>query len=304
MANCIQWYRVAAFAVSGIEMALLDLKAKALKTSVADLLGGVVRNPVKWMGYIFIQSPDADAKEAAAYAKAGFTELKVKVGRDPNVDVDRIRAIREAVGPKVAIRIDPNQKWSPKTAVKYIRRMEKYDLQMVEQPTPWQDYEGLAYVRNHVEAPITADESCGTLQDALALIRLRAVDCFTIYISKAGGMTRAREIARVAEESGLPCVLGTWAELGVGTAAQAHLVASTKNFPFANDTHYTMEGDCVLKKKIEIVKGATTLDLAKPGLGVELDRAKVKKAHESGLKESEFGDDAGAEELPTYGQFL
>ena len=156
------WSGIAAYAIAGIEMALLDLKGKALGVPVAELLGGFCRRQVPVIGYLFIDEPEANAGKAAAFVDAGHTELKLKVGRDLGQDHDTIAAIRDGVGPDVKIRIDANMNWSVPAAIKWIRALEQFDLQYVEQPVPDFDLQGLAQVRRAVERPIAADESCTT----------------------------------------------------------------------------------------------------------------------------------------------
>ncbi|MDH7570845.1 MAG: mandelate racemase/muconate lactonizing enzyme family protein, partial [Armatimonadota bacterium] len=151
--HVVNWPGVGAHAIAGVEIALLDLKAKALGVPLYELLGGASRQRVSWAGYIFIDTPEVNARQAASYVSAGFREIKVKVGRDPELDMRRLGAIREAVGSDVKLRIDVNQGWSVPTAVKWIRRMEQFDLQYVEQPTPWYDLEGMRQVSESVGVP-------------------------------------------------------------------------------------------------------------------------------------------------------
>ena len=123
-------------------MALLDLKGKALGVSVAELLGGYCREAVPVIGYLFIDEPEANADKAAAFVEAGHTELKLKVGRDLGQDYDTLAAIRDRVGSDVKIRIDANMNWSVPAAIKWIRALEQFDLQYVEQPVPDFDLAG------------------------------------------------------------------------------------------------------------------------------------------------------------------
>ena len=225
------WSRIGAYAIAGIEMALLDLKGKALDVSVAQLLGGVCRNRAPVVGYLFIDEPEANARKAAAFVDAGYSELKLKVGRDFGQDHDTIAAIRDEVGTDVKIRIDANMIWSVPAAIKWIRGLERFDLQYVEQPVPDFDIAGLAQVRRSVAVPIAADEGCTDIRSALELIKADACDVFVVYPSEAGGLTRARQIAALADAAGKWCAIGSWAELGAATMANAHVVASSIELP-------------------------------------------------------------------------
>ena len=239
---------IAAYAIAGVEMALLDLKGKALGLSVAELLGGYCRSQVPLIGYLFIDTPEANAQKAAEFVEAGHRELKLKVGRDLGQDHDTLAAIRDRVGTDVKIRIDANMNWSVPAAIKWIKALEKFDLQYVEQPVPDFDLEGMATVRRAVATPIAADEGCTSLRSALQLIKAEACDVFVVYPSEAGGLTRALQIAAVAAAAGKWCAIGSWAELGVATIANAHVVACSSNFPFASDTHYPLQMHDVLTR--------------------------------------------------------
>jgi L-alanine-DL-glutamate epimerase-like enolase superfamily enzyme len=296
------WAQVAAYAIAGVEMALLDIKGKALGVPVAELLGGVCRSSVPVIGYLFIDEPEANAAKAEAFVAAGHTELKLKVGRDLQQDYDSIAAIRDRVGPDVKLRIDANMNWSVPAAIKWIRALEQFDLQFVEQPVPDFDLAGMAAVRRAVATPIAADESCTTVRSALALLEADACDVFVVYPSEAGGLTRAAQIGALAAAAGKWCVIGSWAELGVATLANAHLVAASPNFPFASDTHYPLQLEDVLDEPLAIEGGRIAIP-AEPGLGATLDPEAVATLSALELRESPFYDDIRGE-APRVGQIL
>ena len=296
------WSRIAAYAIAGLELALLDLKGKALGVSVVELLGGLCREEVPVVGYLFIDEPEANARKAAAFVDAGYRDLKLKVGRDFGQDHDSLAAIRDAVGSGVNIRVDANMIWSVPTAVKWIRGLERFDLQYVEQPVPDFDLAGMAQVRRSVNVPIAADEACTDVRSALDLIRAEACDVLVVYPSEAGGLTRARQIAALAEVSGKWCAIGSWAELGVATAANVHVVASSPNFVFASDTHYPLQADDILAERLDMEDGRVAVPRGE-GLGVELDPEAVERLSQLQVRESVFYDDIHGE-APRVGQIL
>lgn len=296
------WSGIAAYAIAGLELALLDLKGKALGVPVAELLGGVGRERVPVIGYLFIDDPEANARKAAAFVEAGHAELKLKVGRDLTQDYDTLAAIRERVGFDVKIRIDANMNWSVPAAIKWIKALEQFELQFTEQPVPDFDLEGMATVRRAVSSPIAADESCTTVRSALELIKADACDVFVVYPSEAGGLTRASQIASLAAAAGKWCAIGSWAELGVATTANVHLAASSSNFPFANDTHYPLQRADVLTDSVEIADGRIGVP-RESGLGVTLDPARVAELARLELRESPFYDDIKGD-APRVGQIL
>jgi L-alanine-DL-glutamate epimerase-like enolase superfamily enzyme len=296
------WAKMGAYGIAGLEIALLDLKGKALGVPVAELLGGFCRQRVPVVGYLFIDDPAANARKAAAFAEAGTTELKLKVGRDFAQDHDTVAAIRDVVGAAVKIRIDANMMWSVPAAIKWIRGLEHFDLQYVAQPVPDFDLQGMAQVRRSVSVPIAADESCTDLRSALELIKADACDVFVVYPSEAGGLTRARQIAALADAAGKWCAIGSWAELGIATMANAHLVASSSNFPFASDTHYPLQEFDVLTQPIEMGNGSIEVSGA-AGLGVAIDREAANRLANIQVRESVFYDDIEGE-APRVGQIL
>jgi L-alanine-DL-glutamate epimerase-like enolase superfamily enzyme len=296
------WNQIAAYAISGIEMALLDLKGKAYGLPVAELLGGFCRDEAPMVGYLFIDEPEANAARAAAYVARGHGELKLKVGRDLGQDDETLAAIRDRVGPDVKIRIDANMMWSAPAAIKWIRQLSRYDLQYVEQPVPDFDLEAMALVRRSVDVPLAADEACTNLRSVLALLRAEACDVFVVYPSEAGGLTRARQIAALADTAGKWCAIGSWAELGIATTANAHVVASSANFPFASDTHYPLQEDDVLDEPLDFDGGSLTVPRT-PGLGVSLSTERLELLARRELRQSVFYDDVQGE-APRVGQIL
>jgi L-alanine-DL-glutamate epimerase-like enolase superfamily enzyme len=192
--------------------------------------------------------------------------------------------------------------WSVPTAVKWIRTLERFDLQYVEQPVPDFDVPGLAQVRRAVAVPIAADEACTDVRSVIELIRADACDVFVVYPSEAGGLLRARHISALADAAGKWCAIGSWAELGVATAANVHVAASSPNFTIASDTHYPLQADDVLTDHLEMDAGSVTTPTA-PGLGVELDADAVERLSQLRIRESVFYDDINAE-APRVGQIL
>ncbi|MET3292981.1 hypothetical protein EDM56_14130 [Brevibacillus fluminis] len=299
----LNWSQIGYYALAGIDIALLDLKAKILNTPLYNLLGGLYKKEVEFSGYLFIDEPLVNAKEAEALVQNGYREIKIKVGRDVDYDTRRIKEIRQAVGPNVKLRIDANQIWSVSTAIRAINQMAKYDLQLVEQPTPYYDIDGLATVSRSVPVPITADESCTSFDSALKLIEKRAVAAFTVYPSEAGGLLKAKQIVELADTYGIWCVTGSWAETGIATMANAHLIASSRNFPFAADTHYGWYQSDVLSAPLDFQNGKLAMS-DKPGLGVEL-ASDFNSLNKEEIREMVFYDDESAVQFqPRIGMIL
>jgi muconate cycloisomerase len=262
------------FTKSGVEMALWDILGKAAGLPLYRLLGGPVRERIPIKMSVSGAEP-ARAAELARWAmEKGLRALKVKVGMDPEGDIERVRAVRQAIGPGVPLGIDANGGWTPRVAIAAIRRLAgECGIYFAEQPVAPAAVEWLADVRRNVPVPVMADESCYSPQDAMALARAGAADVLSLYVGK-GGIGPARKIAAVAEAAGLTCTVGSNLELGIASAAMAHLAAATpavgaEDFPCDILGPLAYEHTLVAEP-LEVRDGAVTPP-AGPGLGVELD---------------------------------
>lgn len=266
------------FTKSGLEIALWDLLGQSVGLPVYRLLGGPVRAFVPTKFSVSGLAPERAAAIAAWAVAQGFRAMKVKVGIEPEEDVARVRAVREAVGPDIRLGVDANGGWSVRTAIRTIRRLEEFDIYFAEQPVPDLDIAWLADVRAHVSVPIMADESVYTLQDAMAVARAGAADVLSVYIGKGGGIGPARKVAAVAEAAGLTCTIGSNLEMGVASAAMIHLAMATpgigaEEFPCDILSPFLYEGD-LLAEPLPII-GGSARPIERPGLGVVLDEEKV-----------------------------
>ena len=168
--------------------------------------------------------PDEVAEAARTRVAEGFAHLKLKVGTDPVLDRERVRAAR-AAAPAATLRIDANQGWDAHTALAVLEDLADQGLELVEQPVPAPDLLGLAHVRLHAPVPVMADESVFGLADLVEVVRLGAADLVNLKLAKAGGLTPARDLARVARRHGLGVSVGCMLEGPVGVAAAARLAA-------------------------------------------------------------------------------
>src|SRR3989475_8851372 len=185
------------FARAAIEMALWDLNGKALGVPVHRLLGGRVRESVPLSWSLAVESSEAEVAEARAKVALGHRIFKIKTAAHPVAhDVERVRRLREAVGPDVSLRVDANQGWDRSTALQAIRALEPYGLDFVEQPVGRWDREGLAEIARAVKVPIMADESCCSPHDALPIARLGGVSILALKLTTPAGVSGATAGAR------------------------------------------------------------------------------------------------------------
>lgn len=217
-------------AKAAVDVALHDLAARRLGIPLVRLLGGTShRVPTD------VTLSAGEAAELAEAARArlddGFSVLKVKVGQrtaaGAQADVARVRAVREAVGPDAHIRLDANQGWTPREAVRVIQALEDAELgiELVEQPVAAADLDGLTFVSERVDTPILADESVCGLRDLVEVIRRRAADLVNVKLAKCGGLGPARALLDLAEAHGMGTLIGSMMEGPVGVGAAASLAA-------------------------------------------------------------------------------
>jgi len=268
------------FTKSAVEMALWDIAGKAAGVPVYQLLGGKVRDKVRIKLVVWARDVAGSRLMAAQHLALGVDCLKVKVGLDTETDIARVRAVREVAGPDIPVTIDANCGWTIQQAKYCLRQLADVNLLLAEQPIPAGDPAALAELRRDTLAPIMADESVFTLQDAWLLTLHRAADIFSVYPGKHGGIAATAEIIAVAKAAGLRCTIGSNLELGIGTAAMLHVAAAfpeidCDTFPADTIGPFYHDGEVITQP----------LDLGPPhakvptgvGLGVELDEAAVAK---------------------------
>ena len=227
------------FAKGAVEMALLDLQGQALGVPVYRLLGGLASGGceppddpgIRLKFVVGAVEPELAARRAQGMVERGWRAIKVKVGRHdhPRADVERLRAVRDAIGPGTWLSVDANGGYTVDQAVWAAGRFEKLDVALFEQPTRRGDHAAMAEVRRRCGLPVMADESVFTPQDAWEALRAGAADVLSLYPGKHGGVRAAQAIARMAEAAGVPCTIGSNLEREVATAAMAHVTVCTPN---------------------------------------------------------------------------
>ncbi len=262
------------WAYSGVEMALYDIAGKVARKPLFTLLGGMHRQQVPVIEYVYPRAdrmrPSEIAEDcAAAIASRHGHTLELKVGvLAPQQDVETIQRIREAVGPGIAIRIDANNAWSAETAIRTLSSMEEFDLANAEEPC--RGLAAMAHVRRRISTPLSTH--CA---DVAVVAGLGAADNIVFDLPSEGGLDSAREAAAAAERLGLGFWMRSTGELGIGTAAILHLAAAMPAMTHANQTVLHILADDVIARPLRIHEGYIEVPDG-PGLGVELDEDKVR----------------------------
>jgi muconate cycloisomerase len=276
------------YAKCAVDIALHDLWGKSVGLPIYRLLGGAVRDSVPIAHMIgLMNEPDAIHEGVAAVAD-GVRALQIKGGVDSERDIRLVRALRRELGPGVTLRLDANQGYGhSKRARQMVDRLTDAGVDLVEQPAAGLAF--LAEVTASARVPIIADESCWDVADALEVVRHRAADCISIYLAKAGGFVGARAVAAVAEAQHIACDVNGSIESAIGNAANTHFalahaavsLASVIPISAPEGAHpYAVAGryyeDDVIKEAFGVRDGAI-LPLNRPGLGIDVDEARLAR---------------------------
>jgi muconate cycloisomerase len=277
MDDAVQFSPAANPAKAAVEMALYDLMGRAWQTPVYNLLGGRTRERVVLSMSVALASVEAMVAQARDFVRRGFRGVKLKVGRDPDHDVAVTSAIRQAVGDRTVIRLDANMGWrSAKDALSVITRLAPLRIHSIEQPLRPERVEDLALLRSQSPIPIMVDESVWGPDEAYRVIRERTADILNVYVSEAGGLRNALRIFDMAEAAGLQCTIGSMPELGIGTAACAHLGVAVRTLSEPADVcGSTYYAESLVRERLDVRDG-TVGPPEGPGLGVTLDEERVK----------------------------
>lgn len=268
------------FAKAAVGIALYDLLGKHFNVPAYQLLGGCIREEFPLLWPLMGGDVETNIKEAEDAMRRGYRSVMIKVGHnEPDVEVERVAAVRRAIGEKCVLIPDANQGWTPQVAIQCIRRMEPYNVAWVEQPVPRWDLDGMVKIRKATGALISADESLCSAHDAMALVKSGAVDVVSVKLQKSEGLLKAKKIAAITEAANVPIFVNSMIETGGSVAASLQFAASTPNvIPYTAALMSTQRlQDDILKEGSLAFNGSTIRVTDRPGLGVELDERKLAK---------------------------
>jgi L-rhamnonate dehydratase len=282
--------RAFVMAFAAVEMAMWDLIGKAAEVPLYSLLGGRFRREVETLAYLHMGEPAVIAEQAADYVSKGWRTIKLKLGAGLAEDLALVRAVREAVGPNINIRADPNGGWTPAMARRQLAALEPYGLQFIEQPLMHDDLIGHAELRRTSQTAICIDEGVYTNTDMLNVIRAAAADAVLVDIHEAGGLWQARKQAAIAEAAGMAVGHHSGGDLGVSTAAVLHLAAATPNMIAIDWTNGWLVGDVITEPFVNSCGSVAPPE--GPGLGVDIDMAALESFTVSEVHAESYGDAA------------
>lgn len=262
-----------------INMALYDIIGKANDVPVHTLLGGLYQEKLSILGAVGSGTPDEDAATIEAQIDQGCRSFMIKMGALPIRDeIKRMIAAKERFRDRITFLVDANQGWDVAETLTFIDGIKGYWPDLIEQPIWRWDIEGLKRIRDRLPCPLCADESLLTIRDATTLIRERAVDAFSIKVSKNGGLIEAKKIAQVGDAFGIKCLMNSMLEFGITQAASLQVGCTLTNLLDLGHAYGSVlrMSDDVTDFGQNISRAMVTVPQGS-GLGVALDEDKLKK---------------------------
>jgi L-alanine-DL-glutamate epimerase-like enolase superfamily enzyme len=283
-------------AISGIDTALWDIIGQAVRTPLYRLLGAYREKLDAYASagfYAANKDAAALAEEVAGYVERGFRYVKIKVGRNPELmmnplhqmlatatleeDVERVAAVRAAIGPKVKLAIDANNAWTPSVALRFMRAVERFDIHWLEEPVATDDLDGSAALAQQLDTPVAGYETETGLPGFRDLITRRAVDIVQPDVIWTGGITECRKVAALAQAYGLPVIPHVFSS-GLATIANMHLIASLPNAGLLEcDQNLNPLRSELFNEAIEVDHNGQVTLPDRPGLGVTLNQETVSR---------------------------
>jgi L-alanine-DL-glutamate epimerase-like enolase superfamily enzyme len=272
LADLARVLRFAPFTVAAVDTALLDLLGKETGVPVSTLLGGAFRDRVEVHGSVTWDEDPARVAETAREQRETYRWLKLYAGRgEIHRDLDRLQAVRDAVGPDARLMVDVNGMWAPSDAIRALGRIREIGLELLEQPLPLGAETFQHDLVARLDIDVAADESVRTVADAAQVVREHTATVVNVGMSKLGGPTAALQAAHVAAAGGLGVMVGSVIEMGVATAMGLHLAAALPHLAYPS---YLM-GPLKYREQITTdpiaVVDAHVAVPAGPGLGIEID---------------------------------
>ena len=255
-------------AIAMVDMAVHDILGKVSRIPLWKILGGY-KSCFKTSVTIGILPADETVAKARDWISQGFTALKLKGGQDVESDIERVKQVREAVGPNIELRFDANQGYTVEQTLRFVEGARNVHLELIEQPTAQAQPDLIGRVTQEVSLPIMADEGLMNLRDAFRLARRDLVDMVNVKLMKVGGIYESSLINAVARSAGLEVMVGCMDEAALGIAAGLHFALSKPNVAYCDlDGHIGLQGDP--SDGAVIIRNGVLYPTNKAGLGFDL----------------------------------
>lgn len=266
---------------SAFDIALHDIAAQQAGQPLWQFIGGTKNKTIITDYTVSIGEPQKMAADAVHILSQGYPAIKVKLGKNGKKDVERMKAIRAAVGNEIPLRIDANQGWEVEEAIETLNALAPLDIQHCEEPIARWNYLQLPRIRKESPIPIMADESCGDDHDAARLIALDACQYFNIKLGKSGGIYRGLKMVRLAEKAGIHVQVGAMIESRLAMSAFAHFALSSPSIVhFDFDTALMFKEDPV-SGGIRYEKNGVVSVPDTPGLGATISTDWLEKMEQT-----------------------
>jgi glucarate dehydratase len=278
----------ACFAYPGIDMALWDICGKVAGLPLYKLFGGRIRDRANYFFYCSQGTPEHIVQQAREGVRMGFHVFYLKVGLDIEAEIEMVRALRQTVGPAAKIRLDANGAWHVNEAVRNLARLDEFRIDFIEQPVVQDPVSNMQEVRARCGMAVSANEGLWTPEDAMRQMLARTADvyCFSPYFS--GSMAQFHRLCWFAHHQGLQICRHTHGELGITAQACHHLLLTLPNVVDGNQQTAHMMTDDIVADTIPITHGPDWGVPEKPGIGVDIDEAKLAKYHELYRRQGQF----------------
>ena len=277
------------FAFAGIDMALWDLCAKASGQPLYRLFGGAVRETIDYFYYLRWAAPEEVGAQCRDGIERGYAVFYLKVGVDAGAEEAMLAAVRRTIGPECRIRIDANQTWTVPQAARILADWhQKFQLDFVEAPVPIDPVDLMLDLKRRVGVPLCVNEGLWREADAYRIVESRCGDylCFSSYW--VGSLRRFQSLCHAAQANGWQVCKHTHGELGLAAAAGQHLMLTVPNACDGHQQTAQLMADDILAEALPIAREPKWGRIEAPGLGVEVDEAKLARYHQDYVDHGEF----------------
>jgi len=256
---------------NAIDCAIWDIIGKRANMNLTKLLGNHKKS-IATSYTIDLVNPEEAEAQAKELLKLGIKVFKIKMGTGIESDIERVRRVRNVVGPNAMIYVDFNQSYTPKKAVEIAKKLEEFNIEFLEQPVPANDISGLKYVRDNSPIPVFADESVFTPKDLVEVLSKEAVDGVNIKVLKSGGITDAIKMVEVAESFGVPVMIGSMVETRLASTCGLVVALSKAGVKYADLDGYSVIKEDPVENGIFLKNGEVTLNESIPGIGISIKK--------------------------------